>query len=266
MVLYPGWSARDNYGKRKKAKENPTTGQMVEDYPNNESGSAKKCRAVYGLEAQHLWCAPCRRKKKCVRYPEGDQYGNPVQADPSCVGGAVNGGLFATGSPLHGLHGMLQNSPLSPQLGQASPNSFMSHSPLASMMPDQSTLVAHQHLMSAFGQARNNQVSAASVNPAASHLATLQAHFQNMTNQAGKLHSPLNERHTPQSDDHSAGSGSVGAGPGRLGQINGTIDVKLEEAHDQLSPCVSPEPEEQPLKKIRMDPKCEILNRSSIAT
>jgi len=28
MVLYPGWSARDNYGKRK--KENPTTGQMVE--------------------------------------------------------------------------------------------------------------------------------------------------------------------------------------------------------------------------------------------
>lgn len=30
MVLYPGWSARDNYGKRKKAKENPTTGQMVE--------------------------------------------------------------------------------------------------------------------------------------------------------------------------------------------------------------------------------------------
>lgn len=65
-----------------------------------------------------------RRKKKCVRYPEGDQYGNPVQTDhPSGVGGvggagANGGGLFGTGSPLHGLHGMLQNSPLSPQLGQ----------------------------------------------------------------------------------------------------------------------------------------------------
>ena len=49
----------------------------------------------------------------------------------------------------------------------------------------------------------------------------------------GGVHSPLNERHTPQSDEHSAGSGSVGAGPGRLGQINGTIDVKLEEVRER---------------------------------
>ena len=74
---------------------------------------------------------------------------------------------------------------------------------------------------------------AASTPSAASHLATLQAHFQNMTSQAGKVSPQLNERHTPQSDEHSAGSGSVGAGP-RLGQINGTIDVKLEEVRKGL--------------------------------
>ena len=30
MVLYPGWSARDNYGKRKKAKESFI--KFIEDY------------------------------------------------------------------------------------------------------------------------------------------------------------------------------------------------------------------------------------------
>ena len=34
----------------------------------------------------------------------------------------------------------------------------------------------------------------------------------------------------------------------------------------ELSPCVSPEPEEQPMKKLRIDPKHDMLNRSSIAT
>ena len=39
---------------------NQNTKIIFSDYPNNDGGSAKKCRAVYGLEAQHLWCAPCR--------------------------------------------------------------------------------------------------------------------------------------------------------------------------------------------------------------
>jgi len=251
MVLYPGWSARDNYGKRKKAKEPGTGGQMVEDYPNNDGGSAKKCRAVYGLEAQHLWCAPCRRKKKCVRYPEGENY--PPTSDQNS--------LLGTGSPLALAHGMLQNSPLSPQFGQGSPTSFMSHSPLA-LMHDQQTLAAHLHNMSQFngGSMLNPRT------PATSHMNTLQSHFQSLAN--GKL-SPndIHERHTPQSDENSAGSGSVGAGP----RINGHIEVKLEEADDraigaELSPCVSPEPEEQPMKKLRIDPKHDMLNRSSIAT
>jgi len=251
MVLYPGWSARDNYGKRKKAKEPGNGGQMVEDYPNNDGGSAKKCRAVYGLEAQHLWCAPCRRKKKCVRYPEGENY--PPTSDQNS--------LLGTGSPLALAHGMLQNSPLSPQFGQGSPTSFMSHSPLA-LMHDQQTLAAHLHNMSQFngGSMLNPRT------PATSHMNTLQSHFQSLAN--GKL-SPndIHERHTPQSDENSAGSGSVGAGP----RINGHIEVKLEEADDraigaELSPCVSPEPEEQPMKKLRIDPKHDMLNRSSIAT
>lgn len=32
----------------------------------------KKCRARYGLEQQSQWCKPCRRKKKCIRYMEGE--------------------------------------------------------------------------------------------------------------------------------------------------------------------------------------------------
>ncbi|KAA3680334.1 uncharacterized protein DEA37_0006291 [Paragonimus westermani] len=31
-------------------------------------GSLKKCRARFGLEHQNLWCKPCRRKKKCIRF------------------------------------------------------------------------------------------------------------------------------------------------------------------------------------------------------
>ena len=99
------------------------------------------------------------------------------------------------------------------------------------MMTDQTSLAGLNHpLMSAFGHAQRTS-QAATTPSAASHLATLQAHFQNMTSQAGKVSPQLNERHTPQSDEHSAGSGSVGAGP-RLGQINGTIDVKLEEVRE----------------------------------
>lgn len=256
MVLYPGWSARDNYGKRKKTKDTPPNGQMVEDYPNNDGGSAKKCRAVYGLEAQHLWCAPCRRKKKCVRYPEGENF--PPSNDP-------NASLLGAGSPLALAHGMLQNSPLSPQFGQGSPTSFMSHSPLA-LMHDQQTLAAHLHSMSQFNQGMRGPLSAG-----APHMSTL-SHFQNLANQSSGKLSPneqLNEqlnRHTPQSDEHSAGSGSVGAGP-RIGTLH-VAEVKLEEADDQLSPCVSPEPEEPSMKKMRMDTNGKIagLNRSSIAT
>ncbi|TPP63898.1 Protein pangolin J [Fasciola gigantica] len=37
-------------------------------------GSAKKCRARFGLEHQHRWCKPCRRKKKCIRFLTDAEY------------------------------------------------------------------------------------------------------------------------------------------------------------------------------------------------
>ncbi|XP_053618670.1 protein pangolin, isoforms A/H/I/S isoform X1 [Plodia interpunctella] len=66
MQLYPGWSARDNYGYGSKKKKRKKDRSPAELGGNN----LKKCRARYGLDQQNQWCKPCRRKKKCVRYME----------------------------------------------------------------------------------------------------------------------------------------------------------------------------------------------------
>ncbi|XP_005996327.1 transcription factor 7-like 2 isoform X16 [Latimeria chalumnae] len=66
MQLYPGWSARDNYGKKKKRKREKQPGET------NDANTPKKCRALFGLDRQSLWCKPCRRKKKCIRYIQGE--------------------------------------------------------------------------------------------------------------------------------------------------------------------------------------------------
>ncbi|XP_017869252.1 PREDICTED: protein pangolin, isoforms A/H/I/S isoform X3 [Drosophila arizonae] len=66
MELYPGWSARDNYGyvsKKKKRKKDRSTS-------DSGGNNMKKCRARFGLDQQNQWCKPCRRKKKCIRYME----------------------------------------------------------------------------------------------------------------------------------------------------------------------------------------------------
>uniref|UniRef100_A0A8C5HSQ0 HMG box domain-containing protein n=1 Tax=Gouania willdenowi TaxID=441366 RepID=A0A8C5HSQ0_GOUWI len=65
MQLYPTWSARDNYGKKKRRKR-----EKQQD-SNTDPGSPKKCRARFGLNQQTDWCGPCRRKKKCIRYLQG---------------------------------------------------------------------------------------------------------------------------------------------------------------------------------------------------
>jgi len=70
-ALYPQWSARDNYGKKKKRKK--------EQRGVTDANQAKKCRAIYGLDAQHLWCAPCRRKKKCIRFMDDEDRLNMEQ-------------------------------------------------------------------------------------------------------------------------------------------------------------------------------------------
>ncbi|XP_050304248.1 protein pangolin, isoforms A/H/I/S isoform X3 [Anthonomus grandis grandis] len=79
MQLYPGWSARDNYGYGTKKKKRKKERAPIESGGN----SMKKCRARYGLDQQSQWCKPCRRKKKCIRYMEsgGDSGNDGNQSD-----------------------------------------------------------------------------------------------------------------------------------------------------------------------------------------
>ncbi|XP_072883845.1 transcription factor 7-like 2 isoform X12 [Hemitrygon akajei] len=80
MQLYPGWSARDNYGKRKKRKREKQAGET------NDANTPKKCRALFGLDQQNLWCKPCRRKKKCIRYIQGEgSCASPPSSDGSIL-------------------------------------------------------------------------------------------------------------------------------------------------------------------------------------
>ncbi|XP_075200593.1 transcription factor 7 isoform X2 [Anomaloglossus baeobatrachus] len=80
MQLYPGWSARDNYGKKKRRSR-----EKHQD-SSSDPGSPKKCRARFGLNQQTDWCGPCRRKKKCIRYLQGEgRCGSPISSDGSPV-------------------------------------------------------------------------------------------------------------------------------------------------------------------------------------
>ncbi|XP_030757954.1 protein pangolin, isoforms A/H/I/S isoform X2 [Sitophilus oryzae] len=77
MQLYPGWSARDNYGYGTKKKKRKKERAPIESGGN----SMKKCRARYGLDQQSQWCKPCRRKKKCIRYMESGDPNDGNQSD-----------------------------------------------------------------------------------------------------------------------------------------------------------------------------------------
>uniref|UniRef100_U5ENY3 dTCF n=1 Tax=Corethrella appendiculata TaxID=1370023 RepID=U5ENY3_9DIPT len=77
MELYPGWSARDNYGYGSKKKKRKKDRSPADSGGNN----LKKCRARYGLDQQTQWCKPCRRKKKCIRYKEAEQEDTPHMSD-----------------------------------------------------------------------------------------------------------------------------------------------------------------------------------------
>merc|ERR1712176_1440540 len=90
-----GWSARDNYGKKKRRKKE----KPIQQDQNNTN---KKCRAIYGLDAQNLWCQPCRRKKKCIRFMDEEERlaffnGNPALA---AANAARYGLLGASSNPL----------------------------------------------------------------------------------------------------------------------------------------------------------------------
>ncbi|CAB1352943.1 unnamed protein product [Coregonus sp. 'balchen'] len=79
MQLYPSWSARDNYGKKKRRKR-----EKQQD-STTDPGSPKKCRARFGLNQQTDWCGPCRRKKKCIRYLQGGWCASPTSSDGSAI-------------------------------------------------------------------------------------------------------------------------------------------------------------------------------------
>ncbi|XP_026317285.1 protein pangolin, isoforms A/H/I/S isoform X6 [Hyposmocoma kahamanoa] len=62
MQLYPGWSARDNYGYGSKKKKRKKDRSPAELGGNN----LKKCRARYGLDQQNQWCKPCSPESSSV--------------------------------------------------------------------------------------------------------------------------------------------------------------------------------------------------------
>ncbi|KAG8551313.1 hypothetical protein GDO81_004060 [Engystomops pustulosus] len=101
MQLYPGWSARDNYGKKKKRKRDKQPGESNEHNecylnpclslpPITDLSAPKKCRARFGLDQQNNWCGPCRRKKKCIRY---------IQGEGSCVSPPSSDGSLLDSPP-----------------------------------------------------------------------------------------------------------------------------------------------------------------------
>uniref|UniRef100_A0A8C1Y1G2 Transcription factor 7 like 2 n=1 Tax=Cyprinus carpio TaxID=7962 RepID=A0A8C1Y1G2_CYPCA len=127
MQLYPGWSARDNYGKKKKRKREKQAGE------GNDANTPKKCRALFGLDQLGLWCKPCRRKKKCIRY---------IQGEGSCA------------SPPSSDGSLLESPPSSPSMVSPSPSSKESKPQTEQMQPLSLTMkpppllssAQHQHL------------------------------------------------------------------------------------------------------------------------
>ncbi|XP_066518883.1 transcription factor 7-like 2 isoform X10 [Hoplias malabaricus] len=125
MQLYPGWSARDNYGKKKKRKREKQQAEGNEHreyFPNpclslppiTDLSAPKKCRARFGLDQQNNWCGPCRRKKKCIRY---------IQGEGSCA------------SPPSSDGSLLESPPSSPSMVTTSPPSKESKSQTEQMQP-----------------------------------------------------------------------------------------------------------------------------------
>ncbi|XP_064594915.1 protein pangolin, isoforms A/H/I/S-like isoform X2 [Liolophura sinensis] len=97
MQLYPGWSARDNYAshtkKKKRKKEGPgeTKDSLILGNGTSECTNPKKCRARFGVDGQSQWCKPCRRKKKCIRFLQGeDGYGSSDCDEDMCSYGGMD--------------------------------------------------------------------------------------------------------------------------------------------------------------------------------
>uniref|UniRef100_A0A673MZL6 Transcription factor 7-like 2 n=1 Tax=Sinocyclocheilus rhinocerous TaxID=307959 RepID=A0A673MZL6_9TELE len=120
MQLYPGWSARDNYvslcilffffPEHREYFPNPCLSLP----PITDLSAPKKCRARFGLDQQNNWCGPCRRKKKCIRY---------IQGEGSCA------------SPPSSDGSLLESPPSSPSMVSPSPSSKESKLQTEQMQP-----------------------------------------------------------------------------------------------------------------------------------
>ena len=89
MQLYPGWSARDNYGLKKKRR------RKREKVIGENGELPRKCRARYGLHQLNLWCKPCRRKKKCCRFGGMDDGSGQMNGNGMVMG--PNGQMYPNG-------------------------------------------------------------------------------------------------------------------------------------------------------------------------
>uniref|UniRef100_A0A668VJQ6 HMG box domain-containing protein n=1 Tax=Oreochromis aureus TaxID=47969 RepID=A0A668VJQ6_OREAU len=143
MQLYPGWSARDNYV---------------------NLSAPKKCRARFGLDQQNNWCGPCRRKKKCIRY---------IQGEGSCA------------SPPSTDGSLLDSPPSSPSSVVPSPSSKESKSQTEQMQPLSLTMkpahqpLHHPHLLAgppppSLVQLENSAAAASKTPAASSHNGALE--------------------------------------------------------------------------------------------
>uniref|UniRef100_A0A8D9E0B0 dTCF n=1 Tax=Cacopsylla melanoneura TaxID=428564 RepID=A0A8D9E0B0_9HEMI len=152
MELYPGWSARDNYGYGAKKKKRKKERTPIID--TNGGNSMKKCRARYGLDQQSQWCKPCSpdertghlvltggpllhgasnvsspqgptRKKRCIRYVGKDDGNQSEDNLGSCgsIGTPPDDDMGSISSP-GGLSGL--SSLTSPSMILPSPSSLAS--------------------------------------------------------------------------------------------------------------------------------------------
>lgn len=96
MQQNPGWSARDNYGLKKKRR------RKREKVIGENGELPRKCRARYGLHQLHLWCKPCRRKKKCIRFAggleESQNSGGMMNQNGQMFNGVYKGDMGEVGS------------------------------------------------------------------------------------------------------------------------------------------------------------------------
>uniref|UniRef100_A0A8C0V1R1 Transcription factor 7 like 2 n=1 Tax=Cyanistes caeruleus TaxID=156563 RepID=A0A8C0V1R1_CYACU len=103
--------------------------------PITDLSAPKKCRARFGLDQQNNWCGPCRRKKKCVRY---------IQGEGSCVSPPSSDGSLLDSPPSSPAMLASPSRDSKPQTEQTQPLSLsLKPDPLAHlvMMPPPSSLV-----------------------------------------------------------------------------------------------------------------------------